>query len=234
MSALYGPRVDLACSHGAPYTAQPLPFDLACVVYPSFSTVVPTDATWTFGDGGAADGLTVVHTYTEPGTYTVRVEARGTDPSCVTEDDPDGAWTSAASLPHWVHACGPPRPEFTIEHVDGLTWQVRNETDVSVYGCHQDIVWTVHRGDDITGEAAITRKGWEPVLTMPEEGTFTVLVHLASVSGTGAARLTIEAVDEPGDKRACDGSRTAALVPLLGLLRRRRTPITTDRAPSAR
>src|SRR6185503_4812388 len=38
----------------------------------------PTTLVWDFGDGGAAGGTKVSHTFTTPGTYTVKVTA--TDP----------------------------------------------------------------------------------------------------------------------------------------------------------
>jgi hypothetical protein len=93
-----------------------------------------------------------------------------------------------------------PEPEFTIEHVDGLTYALRNESDVSVYGCIYEIQWDVFQGDTIISSL----NAWEPQITFPSEGDFKIVLNLGGPAGTGAAALTVTAEDYAGEGYGCN------------------------------
>src|SRR5690606_9026827 len=111
--------------------------------------------------------------YEVPGNYTVELKIVGERDTCVSEENPDGTWDSSTRKVGYVRACGLPDVAFTYEHVDGLTYQMRNESDVSVFGCIQDIEWQVYAGSGVSGApiAELSRKAWEPQITFPDAGT---------------------------------------------------------------
>jgi alpha-galactosidase len=66
---------------------------------------------WTFGDGTSADGSRVVHTWTEPGEYRIRVLATGLDGG-TTESETDvrtKGYMSTVFAPGKIRRLGPPR-----------------------------------------------------------------------------------------------------------------------------
>ena len=226
ITPLYGPSASFACSHEASedLVIGVVPFTMECTVASRDFLPDVTGATWIFGDGGTAEGTLASHEYTEPGNYTVEVTVSGDSEGC-----DDEGWTTKFRKVGYVRACGIPDAEFTIDHVDGLQYRMMNETDVSVYGCIQDIVWEVYEGDKVQGEpiANLAAKAWEPVIDFPEEGTYTIVLNVGGAAGTGAASLTVDILKRRGAGRGCStaGGAGAGLFVLLGLgvlgLRRR-------------
>lgn len=227
ITALYGPSASFACSNqlSDDLALGVIPFDLKCSIVSEYREEI-TGVEWRWGDGGdAGSGLDAQHTYTEPGNYTVEVAVNGDREAC----GEDG-WSNNYRKVGFVRACGEPEPAFEIDHVDGLTYQMLNDTDVSVYGCYSNIEWQVYKGSSVSGEpiADLTYSGWEPRLTFPENGTYTVILNIGGPGGTGAAKITLDVKDHRGDGySACNtstaaGSATLALGGLAALLLRRR------------
>ncbi len=227
ITPLYGPSARFACSHTVPDADLALlvvPDTIKCVVESRDFLQDVTNAHWTWGDGGTSEGVNVSHEYTEPGNYTVTVVVEGDSEGC----GEDG-WTSEFRKVGFVRACGVPEVAFSVEHVDGLQYRMLNDTDVSVYGCIQDIVWNVYKGANTSGQPieSLTVKAWEPVIEFPEEGQYTVVANIGGPAGTGAAKLTFEAKKRRGEGRGCDtaglgGTGLLALgLALLGVRRRR-------------
>jgi chitodextrinase len=222
-TALYGPYATFACSHQVTddLVVGVVPFDLNCVVVSDFLGEVD-GADWNFGDGGTSTDINPTHTYSDPGNYTIQVTVHGDREAC----GPDG-WSNSYHKIGYVRACGVPQAAFTIDHVDGLKYKMLNESDVSVYGCLSNIEWQVYKGDKIAGDPVI--KGitaWEPIIEFPDAGTYTVVMNLGGIAGTGAAELTTDVRNYRGEGRGCstspgEGASLGILV-ALGLIARRR------------
>ena len=193
LQALYGPYSTFRCSHEInPDADDPLafgvvPFDLRCVV-DSKNLDEVTGATWYFGDGGTSTELDPVHTYDEPGNYTVQVCFDGESPTC-------GDWEFCYRKVGYVRACGVPDVVFTTEHLDGLTYKLRNETDISVYGCIFEVQWDVYNE---SGDLMESIKAWEPDFTFEEAGNYRIVLNVGGPAGTGAAELTLAAKNQRG------------------------------------
>ena len=224
LTALYGPYASFVCSHAVSddLAIGVVPFEIKCVITSEDVTEV-TRAYWRFGDGGTSEEIAASHTYTEPGNYTVQVTVNGDREEC----GEDG-WEYNYRRVGYVRACGIPEAAFTFEPVEGLTYQMLNESNVSVYGCIQDIQWEVYKGNKVSGNPItdLTVKAWEPRLTFPEAGEYTVVMNLGGPAGTGAAALTIDVKKTRAS--GCDTTGAGALgfagslAGLLLLARRRR------------
>lgn len=204
ITPLYGPSATFSCSHKVPdadLAIGVVPFELKCVIESRDYLQDVTSASWTFGDGGTGEGINAAHTYTEAGNYTIRVEVEGESEGC----GEDG-WASEFRKVGFVRACDVPDVSFGVEHVDLRQYRMINETDVSVYGCIQDILWSVYKGDKVTGQpiAEMTVKAWEPIFDFPEDGTYTVVANVGGIAGTGAASLTFDVNRHRGSGRGCD------------------------------
>ncbi len=189
ITTLYGPSARFQCSHQTSdgQVIGVVPFDLKCVVV-SDSISEITEASWTFGDGGRSDEIAATHRYDEPGNYTIQVSFRGDRPACG-----DEGWESDFRRVGYVRACGVPQASFEVEPVEGLSYKMLNDSDVSVFGCISDIQWDVFEGDSATGEPILPPiKSWEPIIDFPETGTYTVVMSLGGIAGTGGASATFE------------------------------------------
>jgi hypothetical protein len=230
-TVLYGPFATFQCSHevSPDLAIGVVPFDLNCVVSSEFLGEV-VGATWVFGDGVTSEEINPTHTYTEPGNYTIEATIQGERAVC---DDPETAevegWSNTYRKVGYVRACGVPDAEFTVDHVDGLDYQMLNESDVSVFGCISDIQWEVYAGTDTSGEPVRTAKAWEPIINFPEDGTYTVVLNMGGIGGTGAASVTFDAKNHRGEGYGCSTGFGAPLASFLviavsaGLLRTRRS-----------
>lgn len=226
LTALYGPYAAFVCSHevSESLAVGVVPFELKCVITTENVAEI-TSASWRFGDGGTSSDIAASHTYTEPGNYTVQVTVQGQRDGC----GEDG-WEYNYRRVGYVRACGVPDAQFVVEHQDGLTYQMANETDVSVYGCIQDIEWQVYEGSGTNGKLveSLTAKAWEPLITFPDEGTYTVVLNVGGPAGTGGASVTFDARRMRGEGYGCQhgGSPAFGFGALFGLLlvggRRRR------------
>ncbi|HHO51660.1 MAG TPA: PKD domain-containing protein [Deltaproteobacteria bacterium] len=224
-TALYGPFATFACSHQVSddQVVGIVPFDLNCVVVSDYLNEV-TGASWNFGDGGTSDQLAATHTYDTPGNYTIQVTVSGDRAAC----GPDG-WQNNYRKVGYVRACGVPDAEFVVTQLDGLQYQMLNESNVSVYGCISDIQWDVYAGESTNGTPIMDPiKAWEPIIDFPEAGTYTVVMSLGGIAGTGGAKATFEVSRSGSDRPACNTGAPAGgalgLLVLGGLLtiRRRR------------
>lgn len=202
-NALYGPFATFACSHEVTddLVVGVVPFELKCVVVSDFLfEVKPEETEWTFGDGQTAVGLSAANTYTEAGNYTIQLTVRGDRDQC----GPEG-WENTYRKVGYVRACGLPEPSFAVDHVDGLKYQMLNDSDVSVYGCLSNIEWEAYKGSDTSGEPVISGiTAWEPILEFPDEGEYTVLMNLGGIGGTSAAKATFMVENTRGQGRGCD------------------------------
>ncbi|MBT3220771.1 MAG: matrixin family metalloprotease [Proteobacteria bacterium] len=232
ITALYGPYATFSCSHelkpGSSSTqaigivceegsADCDPFKLKCVVESTaYDELIADSAEWDWGDGETSSGLTPSHVYDTPGNYTVRAKFVGERTGC-------GEWDYTYRKVGYVTACGVPKSAFDIEHVDGLTYRLLNETDISVYGCIFDIQWDIFDG----GTLVDSIKAWEPEYTFEEPGEYRIVLNVGGYAGTGASEMTFEAKRRRGDGRGCStvglgaGAMGTLLVGLFGVARRR-------------
>jgi len=112
-----------------------------------------------------------------------------------------------------VTVCGPPEPRFTTIDMGGLDVQVVNQSTVAV-NCLSDLQWDVISGTDETAESDQTFEVWEPRVSLPHDGTWTILLTLGGIGGTTSASAPIEAqyglpegLDVPGgDEWGCSTS----------------------------
>jgi hypothetical protein len=223
ITALYGPYATFACSNELDESQAIgiVPFDLKCTVVSE--ALAEVDAvSWSFGDGGSSTEIAPVHTYDEPGIYTVQVDVHGSREACG-----DEGWDYNYRRLGYVTACGIPEPAFTVEDLGGLRFQLLNETNVSTPDCLQDISWSVHEGTDASGpQVGDALAAWEPEVELPEPGTYTVVLNLGGYAGTAAASLTFEAKNTTGTGCDSTGGRFAGLIALgaaaLGFRRRSR------------
>jgi len=224
LTALYGPYTDFACSNEVSDAASVgiAPFTVNCVFegdgLATFDSIV-----WTFGDGETATGVQVSHTYNSEGAFDVTVEAQGSTEECPSFD-------SRIAKDAYVRVCDIPQPVFEMQHIYGITWTAHNQTGLEVYGCQDDIIWEVYKGQNASGKAQMTFEQWEPKIIFPEEGTWTVIVNIGGVAGTGAASVTLDVKRESGlHPFGCATSGSPVnmwwlALPLLALGRRRRSP----------
>lgn len=202
ISVLYGPYATFECSHSVSdeLSQGNVPFDLKCSLDSKYLAEV-TAAEWNFGDGGTSSDLSPTHTYSEPGNYTIQLTVNGAREDC----GADG-WEYKFRRVGYVRACDVPEASFHVEHVDGLTYKLVNESDVSVYGCIDDVQWDIFSGAAASGSTTVPAvKAWEPEITLPEEGEYTVVLNLGGPAGTGAAKVTFEAKDRSGQGRCATG-----------------------------
>ncbi len=224
ITALYGPYATFTCSHELDdnLAIGVVPMNLKCIVESETLSEVDS-ADWSFGDGGTASDLAPVHEYTVPGNYTIQMTVHGNREACGVD-----GWEYEYRKVGYVRACGYPIPAFQAEHVEGLEYRMLNDTDVSVYGCMQDIQWTVHEGAGTSGPIVVDAvKAWEPLFELPAAGTYTIVLNVGGYAGTSAASLVIEATTRGGTKSTCDngsagGSAWLGMIMGLALLHRRR------------
>ena len=226
ITALYGPSAQFSCSHeaGEGQVVGVVPFELKCVINSDFISEI-TAASWVFGDGGTSTDLAASHTYTEAGNYTIQVDFEGENEACG-----DGGWNNSFRRVGYVRACDVPDAAFEVAKIEGLTYQLLNDSDVSVFGCISDIQWNIFKGEGTGGEpVGEPIKAWEPVIDFPEPGTYTAVMSLGGIAGTGGASATFEVTRGGGGNSvfSCSSTGTggaATLVLLMSalLVRRRR------------
>lgn len=223
MTSLYGPSAQFECSHELNPDADEtiavgnVPFDLKCRVFSDNPDSI-SSVTWEWGDGNTSTDVDGTHTYETAGNYSVRVCVDLTDESC------DGAIQYCFLRSSYVRACAVPEPAFEAEHLEGLTYDMRNLTDLSVYGCIYEVQWDVF---DSAGEKVQSVSSWEPKITFPDAGEYRVVLNVGGPAGTGAADLTFKARN--GGGVGCDtgaaGGLGVALLGLVGALARRRRTV---------
>lgn len=222
LTALYGPYATFQCSNelspGDDDTIAfgVVPFTLRCNMISKNEEQI-TGATWYWGDGGTSEEVHADHEYASPGNYTVQVCFDGVNEAC-------GEWQYCYNKIGYVRACGVPEVEFTYAHVDGMSYQLLNDTDISVYGCISEIQWDVFAP---SGELEASIQAWEPVYTFAEEGDYRIVLNVGGPAGTGAAELVVTVENRAGAGYGCHFAPVAGfgglgLIGLAGLVRRRR------------
>ncbi|MCK6502311.1 PKD domain-containing protein [Myxococcota bacterium] len=163
---------------------------------------------WNFGDGTTSNEESPCHTYTEKGQFTVFITVTGTNAEC-------GEYEYAFREPAYVLACEVPAPAegfdgmFTYEQVEGTTYQMVNQADLSVYGCIDQVQWDVFQG----GELVQSVSAWSPKIDFGAEGDFEVVLNLGGPGGVAAEKLEISVSESSG---GC--SSVPAMAGLLGAL----------------
>lgn len=223
LQALYGPRFEIACNptHDG-VTIGVVPLTVRCTLASVHHLPELTDVAWSFGDGAVAHGASVEHTYVEAGAFGVTAELSGAGEDCEA-----GAWSQVLRRERPVVACDVPEPAFTVEHVDRLTYAMRNETPTDPFGCLHEVQWQVFEGVGRDGPPIAESASWEPVFPIPEAGPVTVVLHVGGLAGTGAAKLEFDARNTLPDGYGClappqRGASLGALMLPLALLRGRR------------
>ena len=196
--------------------------EIPCVLSPPDDGSTWETTVWTFGDGTTAEGDAVSHVYDTPGQYTIAVELDGWEPPA---DAPPSEDTSDPYLAKQgiVTVCGAPEPAFETVDVGGLDVQVVNHSTVAV-NCLSDLQWDVFSGTDASTEPEMSFVVWEPRVSFPHEGTWTIVLTMGGIGGTTSATLPVEAqyglpegLDVPGgDEWGC--STTGWPAPLGGIV----------------
>jgi hypothetical protein len=223
LAALYAPRASFSCvPESADEVVGALPLAMTCVL-DAADSLNPDVAEWRFGDGGSAEGSVAQHTYETAGNHTVSVTFPAAN-TCVTDAN------QRLDRVGYVRACAAPDVAFGFNHIGGLDYRIENRTDVSVYGCVRDIWWNVYKGRTTKGrllEGPIHT--WEPSITVPEEGEYTIEVTVEAIGGVATITRGLQADGGIGDgyQRACAhvtplsaGSLAAWLVMFASLRRR--------------
>ncbi len=223
ITALYGPWLTLTTRDDR---LGVVPWEVCFEVEASENTDI-TSVWWNFGDGASTSTteLGTCHTYDEEGVYTVWLEAEGHSEQC-------GTWSFEYRQRAYITACEPPGPGldpetgepypglFTYEHVEGLQYQLINRTRTATYGCLDTIAWQIYDGGELIDEI----HAWSPMVELPEEGVYSVLLSVGGIAGMAGAELEIDTRQEGC---ACGGRRSggswAWLAVLVGLARRRRS-----------
>ena len=221
MTALYGPYATFT-------TESPRfgPVGLE-VCFDLVTTDVISDALWNFGDcDGSNDEsctsteLEPCHTYETQGQFTVKADLVGQSETC-------GEWDFEHRELAYILVCDVPSPVFTAESVataDGVVYQMVNETDVSTYGCLDEIAWNVY--DEQGGELLQSLGAWSPKIQFEEEGDYWIELEVGGPAGSAKAGLELTALDPNAGGCSTSGRNAAGFGGLLiafgALLRRRR------------
>ncbi|MCB9779461.1 MAG: PKD domain-containing protein [Alphaproteobacteria bacterium] len=149
--------------------------------------------TWNFGDGETSNEFSPCHTYTTKGQYTVFITVSGDSAEC-------GDFSYDFREPALVLACEAPQAAegfegmFTVDYVDGTTYQMVNQADTSVYGCIDRVQWDVFKG----GELVQSIGAWSPKIDFGAEGTYDIVLNLGGPGGIAAETLTVDVGSEKG------------------------------------
>lgn len=240
ITALYGPYATFTVipnSQGLTERYGALPLEV-CFSIDAEDFAIQS-ASWNFGDSQSSTELEPCHTYTEKGQFTVAVTIVLEDASC-------GTATFRYDQLGYIVACEQPEAEpdapalIDVTHVDGLTYQTVNFTDLSVYGCVDSVVWNVYKGSgesditdanlvDFNGDAAggVNLASWSPKVTFPQEGSYVVVMDVGGPGGTNRGVQVVDAVDTRAEGGGCNSAPTGTAVSGLllaaaAIVRRRR------------
>ena len=217
INALYGPFCEFEATEDSErFGGAPLEicFELTC-------SEEYTSIEWDFGDGNTSNEESPCHTYEDKGQFTINLAIEGEEEEC-------GTWEYTEREQAFVLVCGQPEPSegfgglFTYEGVSGLTYQMINQTDTSVYGCIDQIAWHVFDGDELVQEI----QAWSPKIEFPAEGDYRVVLNVGGPGGVAAAELNIEVTEvSEGCVTAPVGAGFASLFIGLGAAVRRRRSV---------
>lgn len=214
INALYGPFCSFEAVRGAErFGGAPLEvcFEIDC-------NEAISDIEWDFGDSTTSIEQNPCHTYEDKGQFNVSLTITGEGEEC-------GTWEYTQREQAYVLVCGDPEPSegfgglFTYEPLDGFIYQMVNQTDTSVYGCVDQIVWEVYDGDELIQSVS----AWSPKIEFPGEGNYKVLMNVGGPGGVSAAELSIDVTEQTtGCVTAPAGFGLAGLLVSFGAALRRR------------
>ncbi|MCA9569689.1 MAG: trypsin-like serine protease [Myxococcales bacterium] len=195
-----------------------VPMDLQCIVDAGDPQTIE-QVQWLWGDGTEAETVTTLtasHTYSEMGVYNLR--------ACVVGERAGNEYTDCTLKASHVNACDVPLASFEATPAEGLRIDVTNTTSLRAHNCVSNALWEVYQGDAASGDPIISLTGWQPELDVRDfgVGTYTVVLNVGGLGGTGAAAATVEV----GRGSGCSTGGLApmlaplAFLPLLGLRRR--------------
>lgn len=203
ITSLYGPFATFT-STGDLYGGVPL--EVCFQLSASESTLADvTGVEWAFGDGETSTENSPCHTYNTQGQFTVNVTIDGESESC-------GEWSYTQRERAYVLVCEPPHAAegfdglFSYEPDEGLTYQMVNQADTTVYGCVDQVQWDVFKGSELIDSIA----AWSPKIEFPAEGTYRVVLNLGGPAGETAEELEIEVTEVKGGCSTAPARGTAA------------------------
>ena len=193
ITSLYGPAANVV-TNTADYPDKDTTFGgVPLEVCFTIDANEPVDSVeWKFGDGNTSTEVSPCNTYTTQGQYTVNAHIEGHTDACEYYEYKD------ANIAY-VLACEAPKTAagfdgmFTYEADQGLTYQMVNQADTTVYGCIDRVQWDVFEGNGTEPIQSI--QAWSPVIEFPSEGSYRVVLNLAGPGGQVAEELTIDVVD---------------------------------------
>jgi len=140
----------------ADFTASPLSGQRPLTVqFTDLSTSNPTEWYWTFGDDNVSNMQNPIHTYANPGTYTVSLTARNS-----------GGSSTPAVKTDYITVSGP-RADFTASPRSGTRPLTVYFTDLST-GNPTQWAW------DFNNDGVTDSYERNPIWTYPADGTYTV------------------------------------------------------------
>ena len=160
------------------------------VCFELISNAAIRDVLWNFGDGEQSTEESPCHTYQTKGQFSVSVTMGGTAEAC-------DEWEYSYYVAGAIRACGPPEPAegfdglFSYEPVEGLVYQLVNQTDTTVYGCVDQIQWDIFDGTTLIQSVS----AWSPKIEFPSEGTYRVVLNEGGPGGITANELEIEVTE---------------------------------------
>ena len=168
------------------------PATLRCVVdFYDPSKLVSVD--WYWGDGTTStvegeDRTIADHVYETPGDFNIQM--------CATylQDIGGGELVEAeycANKTDYAIMCDTPAPTFTYEPVDVNEIQFINRTEYWSDRCVSGIQWDIYEGETATGTPVDSITSWQPRYAFPSGGTYTVVLNVGGIGGTGAASMTL-------------------------------------------
>ncbi len=218
ITALYGPYASFSTDSE---TSGGVPLEVCFDLQTKTGDYEGLEVEWSFGDGATSTEFTPCHSYETQGQFTVFVSITGTDESC-------GSYSFDQREPAFVTVCEPPHAgdgftgTFTYEYVEGTTYQMVNQADLSVYGCIDQVAWDVFKD----GQKVQSISAWAPKIDFGEKGSYEVVLNLGGPGGIAADSLTIDVgTDGVGGCSAVPGAAAGLFGLLAGLgaaVRRRR------------
>jgi hypothetical protein len=195
------------------------PMELLCAVDSGDPETIE-EVTWYWGDGSAPEAITDLvadHTYTTMGVYNLR--------ACIAGDRGGIAYEDCVLKSSHVNVCETPTASFEATPAEGLRIDLRNTTSLRAHNCVSNALWEVYEGGAVSGEPLLSLSGWEPELRLEDSGpgTYTVVLNVGGLGGTGAAMATVD-IGRGGSGCSSTGTwpmlAPLMVLPLLGLRRR--------------
>ena len=160
----------------------------------SLSTNSPTSTTWDFDDGEGALGTSVRHSWTEPGTYRIRLIVSNSAGA-------DETFADITVEP----AVQPPIARFGESSLEVVVGEEIRFNDLSLNNPTQ-IAWEF--GDNTSARGANVTKSWD------EPGTFTVTQTATNAAGSDIAAKTVTVLPLPPDAPEANFTVPTAVVPV--------------------